>query len=65
MAYTGAKAGQIVYWATKPWQDRDAVELVRYYKDNKNLTHPNMAVISHNGVHIHVSIKNIYRKELS
>lgn len=63
MAYAGAKVGQVVYWATNPFVERDPVVFVRYYKDNKHLTHPNMAVINHNGVPIHVAIKNIYRKE--
>ena len=65
MAYTGAKVGQVVYWATKPWQDREPVVLVRYYKDRKDLQHPNCAVIDSSGVHIHVSIKNLYRKQVT
>lgn len=59
--YAGAKAGQMVYHFTEVWKEREPVEFVRYYKDNKYLLHPNMAVISDNGVHIHVAIKNIYR----
>lgn len=59
--YAGAKAGQMVYHSIEVWQEREAVEFVRYYKDNKYLTHPNMAVINHNGVPIHVAIKTIYR----
>lgn len=65
MAYAGAKPNQIVYWATNPFVEREAVRLVRYYKDSKDLLHPNCAVIDSNGVQISVSIKNLYRKPLS
>lgn len=64
MAYTSAKVGQVVYWATNPFAEREAVEFVRYYKDRKDLVYPNCAVINSNGVHIHVSINNLYRKQV-
>ena len=63
MAYSGAKKGQVVYYAKDPATTRQPVTLVGYYRDNKNLTHPNRAVIDFgDGIAIHVAIKNLYRK---
>ena len=60
--YRGAKEGQIVFYSRNPWEEREAVEFVRYYKDTPSLTHPNAAIIRDGGIAIHVDIKNIYRK---
>jgi hypothetical protein len=63
MAYSGAKEGQVIYYARNPWEEREEVVLVRYYKDRKDLVNPNCAVIDMgNAFHVHVAIKNLYRK---
>lgn len=61
--YRGAKPGQAVFYARNAYEERAEVQLVYYYKDHKQLAQPNCAVISDNGINIHVPIKNIYRKK--
>ena len=63
MSYKGAKEGQVVWWATNPWEEREEVVFVRYYKHNPSLLHPNMAIIKHSGVPIHVDIASIYKSD--
>lgn len=63
MAYSGAKEGQVIYYARNPWEKREPVILVRYYKDRADLVSPNCAVIDMgNDFCVHVAIKNLYRK---
>lgn len=62
MAYATAKPGQVVYYGLNHWEPRREVTLVRYYKHNPYLKHNNCAVINERGVHIHVDIKDLYRK---
>jgi hypothetical protein len=61
--YLGAKAGQVVYYEREHWLPREEGVLVRYYRDYPDLVKPNRAVISFNGVPVHISVQRVFRKQ--